>query len=145
MDSSRGAFGHALATGFALGIVDISEVVGHRDSLKGTCFGALAAADTGGRAVLAGHRALLLVVAGHEDATVVTALVADFEYTARTSLGTGLTADTEILVNLRQMGFRVDVDSIESASLHAVATTQTAKRTGTLASEETVGESARQG
>ena len=145
VDGAGGALGHALAAGLALGEVDVGEVVGDGDGLEGAGFGALAAADTGGFAVFAGHGALLLVIAGHEHAAVVLALVADFEHAARACSGASLAAHAEVFVHLGQMGFRVDVDGIELAGIHAVAAAQACERAGALARIQRVGEGARDG
>ena len=63
VDDAHGAFLDAQLTAHALGLVDVSHVVLHRDGLLGAGLGALHAADAAGGALLAGNSALLLVAA----------------------------------------------------------------------------------
>ena len=135
-------FGHALLAHLALGEIDVGEVVLHGDGLEGAHLGALAAADTGGLAVLHGHRTLLLVVARHIHAAVLGTFVANLDDGTRTGLGAHAAAHALLLIHHRQFRRWVDGDGSEVAGLHAVAAAETAVGTEAFAGVQTVGEEA---
>ena len=86
VDGTRRAFGGALAAHFALFKVDVSHIVLNRDGLKRAHLRALAAADAGCRAGLAGHCALVFVHARNKQAAVFLAAVTQFDDSLRTRL-----------------------------------------------------------
>lgn len=142
VNSTHGAFGHALAAGLALGVVDIGEVVGHCDGLERTDLGALAAADTGGLTVLLGRSAFFLVITSHIYAAIVFAFISSFQHATRTSLHAGLATHALALIDFGKVGFGIDMDGVELAGCGAVTTAEAAERTGTFAGKHRVGERA---
>ena len=115
MDGACRTFASALAAGLAFGVVNVSEIVCHRDGFKWTNLCAFAAADAGSRTVFACNSAFFFVVAGNIYAAVVLAFVSCFEYATRTSLHAGLAANALVFFHFRKVGLRIDMDGIELA------------------------------
>ena len=134
MDASAWASLNAFAALLTLCEVDVGEVAAHLDGLERTGLEALLAAYAAHLTVLHGDGAFLHVVARHIHATVVLALGANLDDTARTSLGARTAAHAFVFVDLRKTRLFVDVEGVELAFLHAVAQAETAVRTSVLAS-----------
>ena len=101
MDSSLGACLLTLSAHLALLGIDIGKIVLQGDGLELlTGLHTPATADAGALARLVGHSTLVLVVAQHHHTAALRTLQADFNHTARTSLGTGSTGRTLLLIHL---------------------------------------------
>ena len=132
MDSVGRTSLHTLLAQATLVEVDIAEVILYCDSLELTLLHALAATDTSRLTCLHGSRTLVLVHTTHIDATILGTFLAQFDNTSRTSLYTGTTRSTLIIVHLRDSRFRVDPDSIKLTGGHTVAAAQTTVATSRL-------------
>ena len=139
--ATRTDFG-ALATGLALGWVDVSQIAAHFDGLEGTLFQALLATDATYRAVLDHQGTLVGVDAAYIDATVFLAARTHFDDATRAGLGAHTATHTFVGVDDGQPRLLVDVQRIEVTLLHAVAEAEAAFGAAAFAGVERVGESA---
>lgn len=142
VDGASGAFSDALAAHLAEVEVDVSEVVLDLDSAEGADLLALATADASCGAGLASDSALFLVAASNENAMILGAFVAELDDAAGASLDASATSDALVGVDDGETRFGVDVESVELASLGAVAEAEAAERAAAFASVEAVGEGA---
>ena len=120
----------------ALLVVDISEIGGDCDALRGAGLGTLATADTSHLALLHGDSAFLLVGAGHIYTHTARALIAQLDDGAGAGLHTGAATDTLVLDDVGQAGLAVHLHSSVGTSLDTVATAETAVGTSALAGAE---------
>ena len=134
MDGTCRTSGHTLLAEATLVEVDVADIALDLDSLELTLLLALATTDTGCLTSLHGNWALVLVDTGDEHSPTLRALLAQFNDVTRTSLDTGTASNTLLFIDFRKACFRIHTDGIELTSSHTVATTQTAKAAGRLAS-----------
>ena len=95
----------ALPTGFALGVVDIGNIILNGDSIELAHLGTLATADAGSSASLACHAALVLIDAADIYPSVIlkgSTHVAKLYDAFRTGFGTCSTSGTLGLIHHRQ-------------------------------------------
>lgn len=126
MDGSGGTLGHTLTAELAFVEIDVGQIVLYCDGAEGAGLLALAAADAGGSAGLAGDTALVLIHAGDIDAAVLGSLVAQLDDALGTCLDAGSAGCAPVLVDLGDKSLWIDPDGTELAGLLTVPAAQTA-------------------
>lgn len=127
MDGSCRTLGHTLAAELAFIKIYISQIVLDGNGSERADLLALAAADAGSGAGLAGHGSLVLAHAGHIYAAVLRSLVAQFDDTLGAGSYTGTAGSTFFLVHLRDKGLGVDLYGSERTGTLTVPSSQAAE------------------
>lgn len=137
---------HTFATELAFIEIYISQIIIDGNGPERAGLLALAAADAGSRAGLAGHCSLVPVHAGDIYAMVLGALVAQLDDTFGTGSDTGPAGSTLFLVNLRDKGLGIDLYGSEQTGMLTVSSskaTETASGvTGIKRTDDTAGDRA---
>ena len=132
-ESTCWALVYTLGTHATLVEVDISHIVLNGDGIKLADFLALTASDTSNATSLLGYCALVVIDTLNIHTTTLRTLLAKLNDVAWTSLGTGTTASTLLLIHLGKTCLGIDRDGTELTGSHTVATAQTAKTATCLA------------
>jgi len=146
VDSNDGllrTFCHTFAAHLAFGVIDVGQIVFDRDGFERARLRALSAADARGFAVFHCNRTFFLIAARNVNAASFRPLVAYFDNASGTVLRTNAAADALLFVNSRQLGLRIDVDGVETASPLTVTATETSVGTVTFPDEKVVGKCTR--
>ena len=103
----------ALTTKAAFVEVDVRTVALHSDGSEGTFLFTLATTDTAHFTGFHRYSTLVLVDAGDKNSSTLQTLLAEFDDVARSSLHTGTTGCTLVVVDLRNPRLRMNLDSIK--------------------------------
>ena len=122
-----GTYVYTLAAEFALGEVDVREIVVDGDGFVGADLHALRAADTSGLAFLGGYATLFGIGASNPYTHAAGTLVAEFDDVTGASLYACAAAHTLFVVKFSQTGLGIDADGVVVTSHYAVATAETAE------------------
>ena len=136
MDCSGRTHRLAFAAKFALGRIDIGDIVLYNNSIMSTGLGAYSTTDAGGSASFLGGRALVLIAAGNIHSHTARAFQPKLNQRLGASLCTGPASGTFLLIDYGKTGNGIHRESPELTRGHAVSASETSEGASGIAAVE---------